>query len=200
MEVSSVFRPADREVARAFTGVAGTYTYVWVGHLSELKNPLLVVKAFLKFAERVPDACLYMIFQSDTLLPEIKACLALYPCAAEQIRLIGRVPHAELQQWFNSVDFLIATSREEVGGVSVVEGMSCGCIPVLSNIPSFYSMIGKECGLIYEEGNEQALLEALQLTTVLDIPRERARTLTRFENYLSFSAIANRIRDVLRAL
>lgn len=200
MEISSVFRPLDRHAARDFTGITEKYAYVWVGHLSELKNPMLAVKAFARFAEKTPGACLYMIFQSDALLPQIKGWLALHPRAAQQIRLVGKVLHSDLQQWFSSADFILSTSRNEVAGVSVVEAMSCGCIPVLSDIPSFRSMTGGECGLIYKEGDEQSLLEALQATVMMDIPAEREKTLSRFENDLSFNAIANQIRAVLQVL
>jgi glycosyltransferase involved in cell wall biosynthesis len=200
MEISSVFRPVDREIARRFTGVTEKRAYIWVGHLSERKNPMLAVRAFAGFAATEPDVCLYMIFQSDTLLARIKAWLDLHPHAAKQIRLVGKVPHHDLLQWFGSADFMLSTSRSEVAGVSVAEGMSCGCIPLLSDIPAFRSMTGGECGLIYREGDEQSLLEALQETTKMDISREREQTLRRFEQSLSFDAIANEIRTVLQTL
>lgn len=200
MEVASVFRPCDRNEARSFTKVSGTYTYIWIGHLNANKDPLLAVKAFSRFAEVEAAAHLYMVFQSGELLPQIRAWLEAHPVAAKQIHLIGKIEHADLEQWYNSVDFILSSSHDEAAGVSVTEGMSCGCIPVLSNIPSFTTMIAGNFGRLYEKGNEQALLEALQATTKMNIQEERSKTLQQYEQHLSFKAIANRIRTILQAL
>lgn len=200
MEISSVFQPEPREMALSITGIAKKNTYIWVGHLNVNKDPLLVVEAFTEFITGNANAHLHMIFQSEELLPEIKNWLELHRYAAEYIHLEGKINHADLQHWFCSVDFIISSSHYEAGGVSVCEGMSCGCIPILSNIPSFISMTGGECGIVYEAGNIQSLLEALYISSWMNIPEEKEKTLRRYERALSFQAVATRIRSVLYSL
>ena len=73
MEVSSVFYPVDKIVARSKTQVAGDPVFLWAGRLNANKDPLTVVKAFLKFLRFQPTARLYMIYQTTELLPELKA-------------------------------------------------------------------------------------------------------------------------------
>jgi len=197
MEISSVFQPEQREIALSVTNIAEKNTYLWVGHLNANKDPLLVVKAFTRFIENGADAHLYMIFQSDGLLSQIVNWIKLNKHAAKHIHLEGKIEHAVLQHWFCSVDFIISSSHYEAGGVSVCEGMSCGCIPILTNIPSFISMTGSECGIIYETGNEQSLHEALNASSCMDITKEKQKTLERFAKTLSFQAIATRIREIL---
>src|SRR5450631_1486499 len=64
-EVSSDFYPIDQISARAVTGVSGSPTFIWVGRLNQNKDPVLAVKAFLRFAECQPHVRLYMIYQTD---------------------------------------------------------------------------------------------------------------------------------------
>jgi glycosyltransferase involved in cell wall biosynthesis len=118
-----------------------------------------VVKAFLAFAEVNPDTRLYMIYHTDELLNDIKAL------QTDAIKLIGKVPHDDLLYWFNSVDFIVSGSHYEGSGAAICEAMSCGCIPVVTDILSFRMITDNgNCGILYPPGNEQAMLSALNQT------------------------------------
>lgn len=110
MEVSSLFYP-DKNASLKLN-LAGDPIFLWVGRLNANKDPLNVVKAFLKFAENSPDVRLYMIYHTDELIDEIKLLLAAYTDNCPVI-LIGKVPHDELLYWFNSADFFISGSHYE---------------------------------------------------------------------------------------
>jgi len=200
MEVSSSFNHIPRSEARAFTKVQGRHTYIWVGHLDAHKDPLTAIKAFTQFVESRNEVYLYMVFQSENLLPAITAYLEHHPAARAAIKLVGKVPHESLLYWYNSVDFIIATSHREAGGVSVCEAMSCGCIPVLSNIPSFIAMTGNECGYIFEKGDTHSLYNTLAKTLLSEMVTEKERVLKRFRQKLSFDAVAQNIREILHDL
>lgn len=202
MEVSSVFGQRDKTLSRGVTGVSGGDTYIWVGHLNRNKDPMLAIRAFTAhIAQRGNSAAkLYMIFQSDALLPEIELWLQQHEHAQKQVYLVGKVAHEQLPYWYSSVDFILATSHVEAGGVSVCEAMSCGCIPVLSDIPSFKAMTGGLCGILFETGSSAALTDSLRQSALMDKNRERQKTLGRFHQHLSFEAIAKRIHTTLQDL
>lgn len=196
MEVSSVFKPINRSAAQSKTGVSGQPVFLWVGRLNANKDPLTVVKAFLKYAAINPSARLYMIYHTDELLADIQAVLKGHPYQ-KHIKLTGKIPHGELLYWFNSADFIVSGSHYEGSGAAVCEAMSCGCIPVVTNIDSFRMMTDNgKCGLLYAPGNEAALLTALQQTQQMDIPQKRKYTLAYYTSTLSFSAIAGRFREI----
>lgn len=196
MELSSVFHPIDKEHARAKTGVSVQPVFLWVGRLNANKDPLNVIKAFLKFTATNPGACLYMIYHTDELLNEINHLLA-HEADAEAIILIGRVPNDDLLYWYNSVDFIISGSHYEGSGTAICEAMSCGCIPVVTDIFSFRMITDNgKCGMLYEAGNEQALVAALMQTRQLDLQKQRNRSLAYFKSNLSFEAIAMRIQEI----
>jgi hypothetical protein len=56
------------------------------------------------------------------------------------------------------------------------------------------------CGLLYEPGNEHALLDALRLSCEIDLPRKQKAALDYFKTNLSFGAIAKRIQEVVDSL
>lgn len=193
MELSSFFYPIPKETARAKTGITATNAFLWVGRLDQNKDPLTVIKAFLKFASVTPSACLYMLYHTEELLAEIHQLLKDEPNAAA-IKLIGKVPNEELIYWHNSVDFIVAGSHYEGSGTAVCEAMSCGCIPIVTNIFSFGMMTDNgNIGMLYQPGNEVELLAALQQTQTLNISAEKEKSLAYFRSTLSFEAIAGRI-------
>jgi glycosyltransferase involved in cell wall biosynthesis len=200
IQASSVFYPQEKTVARSTAGVDGSPVFLWVGRLDVNKDPLTVVKAFIQFVRFQPGAKLYMIYQSDELLNDIKDIINQGTNTTD-IKLVGKIPHEALQSWYNAADFIISGSHHEGSGVGVCEAMSCGCVPVLTDIISFRKMTGPgNCGLLYDPGNTASLLKALMQTIEMDIEKERAKTFQQFKTELSFEAIAKKIEKLIATL
>ena len=201
MEVSSVFYPLDKILARLKTKVRGDPVFLWAGRLNDNKDPLTVVNAFLKFLRFQPTAHLYMIYQTAELLPRLLGLVNEKKNNQDAVVLTGEVSHEEMQYWFSSADFIISGSHYEGSGTAICEAMSCGCVPVVTDIPSFRTMTANgECGLLYKAGNENALLSALNHTIQIDVREKRNKTLEQFKNKLSFEAIARKIQEVVASL
>ncbi len=187
MECSSIYHPMDRELAKQKVNVNGEKNYLWVGRLEPNKDPITLVNAFIKFLTTQPQAHLYVIYQQDDLLREVSSLAENYP----NIFLIGKQDKEQLQHWYNSADFIISTSHYEGSGIAVCEAMSCGCVPILTSIPSFRWMTdGGTCGLLFEKGNVESLLQALMKSKQINLAEERNKTIKVFQNSLSFKAIA----------
>ena len=172
--------------------------FLWVGRLDANKDPITVLKGFTRFLIENPSAKLFMIHQTDDLLDEVKDLIQVHDHASSSIRLVGKVPHPDMQEWYNRADFIISTSHYEGSGIAVLEAMSCGCIPMLTNIASFRRMTGHGCfGLLFEPGNTGSLVDALRKTAHLDMEKERSKTLQRFRSEFSFEAIAGKINTLI---
>jgi len=201
MEVSSVFKPLDKATARLETGVEGRLVFLWVGRLDENKNPMMVVKAFLQFARSSPGCRLYMIYHTMELLGEIERLLDEEEGSRRIVFLAGTQAHDRLGHWYSSADFIISGSWYEGSGAAVCEAMSCGCIPIVTNILSFRMMTDEgRCGLLYEAGKTKDLLRALERTGGMDISEERRKVLEQYRSTLSFEAIALKIHEVAASL
>jgi glycosyltransferase involved in cell wall biosynthesis len=200
MEVSTHFNQINRKAARLKTGVNGGSVFLWVGRLNDNKDPLNVVRAFLRFAAISKEACLYMIYQSDELINEVRR-LTNASHYGDKIILVGKVLHDDLLYWFNSADFVLSGSHYEGSGTAVCEAMACGCVPVVTDIDSFRMITDNgRCGLLYETGNEDSLLNALVKTEASNIEEKRKNTLAYFRSNLSFEAIAKRIQEIAAGL
>jgi glycosyltransferase involved in cell wall biosynthesis len=201
IQASSVFHAADKLIARSALAISCSRIFLWVGRLDDNKDPLTVVKAFIEFLPFQPSSKLYMIYQSEELLQEVINLVREDTKTADAIKFVGKVVHEQLQNWYNSVDFIISGSHYEGSGVAVCEAMSCGCIPVVTNIASFRKMTGPgKCGLLYKPGSHKDLLAVLLQTIELNFEKEREKTLEQFENELSFKAIARKINGVVTSL
>ena len=194
---SSVFYPIDRSLSKTKTQVQGSGIYLWVGSLDENKDPITLVSAFRLFVKFHPQKKLYLIYQQDDLLEKVKSLIT----GCDQIVLIGKVKNEELSYWYNSVDYIISTSHYEGGGTAVCEGMSCGCIPILTKIPSFMMMTdyGK-CGLLFTPGDVGDLCNALFKSLTLDLPEERKKVLGHFGEKLSNEAIVQKMMRVFKSI
>jgi glycosyltransferase involved in cell wall biosynthesis len=200
MEVSSNFYPVNKMAAKLKTGVEGEPVFLWVGRLNDNKDPLNVVNAFLKYAVINPGARLYMIYHTDELLPAIKRLLE-NSLAKNKVILVGKVAHDELLYWFNSADFFLSGSHYEGSGTAVCEAMSCGCVPIVTDIFSFRMITDNgNCGMLYEAGNETSLLTALMQTPHLNVGEKRNSSLTHFKSKLSFETIAAQIHKIAVSL
>jgi glycosyltransferase involved in cell wall biosynthesis len=201
MEVSSVFNPVDKDLAKSKTRVTGNPVFLWVGRLNNNKDPLTVIKAFLQFSKQQSSARLYMIFHTSELLVGVRNLLEQNKSSEEVIVLVGKVDHNDMLYWLNSADFIVSGSHYEGSGTAVCEAMSCGCIPILTDIFSF-QMISDDgnCGLLYEAGNVQALTSALIKTTKMNLAEERNKALEQFRKKLSFEAIAHAIQETTYSL
>ena len=197
MGSSSYFYPLDKKAAQLVTGVSGSPAFLWVGGLDANKDPLTVVRAFARFSAVNVGAKLIMIYHTYHLLDEVKAMISEFQ-AESRIHLVGQIDNPDLIHWYNSADFIISSSHYEGSGIAVCEGLSCGCIPILTNIPSFRMMTDQgRIGFLYEAGSENDLLVTLQKSLTVNRSEEKQKVLAQFASKLSFEANARQIMNVI---
>jgi glycosyltransferase involved in cell wall biosynthesis len=197
MEGSTQFRREDRETARARTSMTGDPVMLWVGRLIALKDPLTVLKGFHLVLEQMPGARLYMVYGSDDLLPEVRACIADSPLLSASVTLCGSLPHAALETIYNSADYFVLGSHYEGSGYSLAEALACGVVPVVTDIASFRAMTDNgSIGACWPPGDAGAFAAAFLRVAERPVQALSDEAVHFFENHLSFPAIA---RKALRA-
>ncbi len=116
-------------------------SFVFVGRLSENKQLDLLIKAFKVVAEKNKKAVLYIVGKdfdgTEAKLRELVNSLGL----KSNVFLKGHVSDAELKKILAETEFFASASRYESFGISAVEAMAAGCIPVLSPIPTFSGFV-----------------------------------------------------------
>jgi glycosyltransferase involved in cell wall biosynthesis len=196
VQASSSFRPKNQEFARQKLHVSGSPVYLWVGRLDQNKDPVTVVKGFIRFLEKQPLARLYMIYQEDKLISQVEREIEGSEIAKDAVIFIGKKHRKELEDWYNAADFIISGSHSEGSGIAVIEAMSCGCIPVLTKIPSFIKLTAGKCGFLFEADDVDELAEVLEKTVSANLEEEKRKTIAQFEEQLSFKAIASKLQVI----
>lgn len=157
------FKRLDRMESRRLLSMGEGFHFLWVGRLNENKDPVTALEGFARFLKCEPGAVLHFIFQEDELLPELLAKLQSDDALRAHVRLHGKVLRGELERWFSAADFLVLTSWSEGGSTVLIEAMACGCIPIVSAIPSnLHSIAYGKFGFSFPRGDAGALCEAMK--------------------------------------
>src|SRR5688572_758424 len=201
VEGSSDFPAIDKHVARHHLQLPGGRMFLWVGRLNADKDPVTVLHGFARYLHQQPLAKLYMIFQEDDLLQPVQAMIASDERLRASVVLKGKMEKRDLVYWYNAADFFIAGSHREGSGYALIEAMSCGCIPVVTDIPSFRKITADgTAGVLFNCGNVDSLLQALHSLEDISTRQLSVHVKQQFEKELSFKAIANQITNVCEQL
>jgi glycosyltransferase involved in cell wall biosynthesis len=197
---ASTFLQIDKAVARSITKANGNPIFLFVGRVDANKDPFTLIKAFAEFTKKHSSASLYLIIQNPEKISDLEE-LIIRAHGQKNIFLVGKVPHVEMQNWFNSADFIISASHAEAFGMAVVEGMSCGCYPIITNIPSFRKITDNgTCGILFEPGNVGQLTASLEKAAQLNLDVERKKVVSHYNAQLSAEAIAEQIYKAATSL
>jgi glycosyltransferase involved in cell wall biosynthesis len=201
LEASTDFVKLDKCQSRKKLDIHSTgHAFLWVGRLNANKNPLMVLKAFAQYLHFKPSAQLYMIYQTNELLDDIKVLLLADQRLESAITLVGNVPNQDLSIWFSAADYYLSGSYKEGSGYALLEAMACGCVPVVTDIPSFRKITENgKYGYLYKAGDCWDLYKTL---CALDKPSQISAddVVDHFNQSLSFEKIAADVYDACNSL
>ncbi|HEX6913485.1 MAG TPA: glycosyltransferase family 4 protein [Longimicrobium sp.] len=195
LESSSRFTPGGRDAARAATGMDGAPALLWVGRLTGDKDPVTVLEGFALGAERLPDARLWMAYGEAALEAEVRARIASDPRLRDRVHLLGRVPHAQVEQLCRAADVFVSASRREASGFALLEALACGLPVLAADIPAARRILrGGAVGGLFPPGDARALAELLVRRGERTGEAERKAVRDHFDHYLSFAAVGRELR------
>lgn len=197
MEGSTTFRYIDKREAKVLLGNSPSPLFLWVGRLDANKDPMTVVKAFADYSRHHRSAKLWMVYHGGPLEQEVREFIGTQGLT-EHIVLKGYVPHHDLENLFCAADYFLAASHSEGSGYALCEAMCCGCVPVVSDIPSFRKMTKQgECGVLFPVGKAEELHTKLMELREEELLEKSKKVREQFLHELSFQAIAGRISTAL---
>ncbi len=201
LEASTALVQEDKNSSRALLGMGSETVFLWVGRLHPLKDPLTVLKAFERFLQTGATSKLYMIYQTAELLPAIQQMLGSNTQLDASVILVGKTDHNKLAGWYSAADFFVSGSHKEGSGYALLEAMACGCIPMVTAIPSFKKITGNGgAGFLFEPGNEQMLYDIFCRSGTVSKEQFSQKVKTHFSTALSFKKIAEDIFSLCNKL
>ncbi len=178
----------------------GRPAVLWVGKLDSNKDPLTVLEGFEKAIASFPDAALTLVFHEARLLPEVTARIATAPALRSRVHLLGAVDREALPPLYASADLFVLGSHHEGAGYALIEALSFGVTPVVTDIPSFRVLTdGGQLGALFAPGDPVELARALERLGAADFAARRQTVRAHFERELSWTAVARSAVEVYRA-
>ena len=80
---------------------------------------------------------------------------------SDLITFVGSVSHDEIPKWLKQAKFYVSCSLTDGTHISLLEGMGCELIPVVSDIRANRLWVFKDTGRLFETSNHQNLTEKL---------------------------------------
>lgn len=151
-------------------------TFVFVGRLSKNKRVDRLIDVFIK-ATKGKKAKLYIVGPDfEGLLPELKKKVERNK-ASNKIIFLGKLSDKKLAELLSKTEFFVSASAYESFGISAVEAMNFGNIPVLSNIPTFKSFVSESAsGFIIDfDKPEKAAKEFKKILSLAESKRNIMR-------------------------
>jgi glycosyltransferase involved in cell wall biosynthesis len=191
VEASTTIRGVNRERARLAIGATGDPLILWVGRLTSSTDPITILHGLERALPQLPSAQVMMVFGDTTLLESVEQLVRESTVLNAKVLLSSRVANDEMPNYYGAADVFVSGSDSESGGDALVEAMSVGVPPVVTDIPSFRAIAG-DCGSRFPPGDAEAFATVLLRTCSADLASSKAATKHYFDRELSWSAIATR--------
>jgi glycosyltransferase involved in cell wall biosynthesis len=124
-----IFRPGPKQAARQNLGLSpDTRLIVTIGHLIAGKRHHVLVRALAGLCKRHPKAVLAIVGGAayDRAYPAQLAAIVQELGLQRQVRILGRIPQAQVSTWLQAADlFALATQREGCCN-AVLEALAAG--------------------------------------------------------------------------
>ena len=199
VEASTTMREVRRERAVTAVGVSGNPLILWVGRLTTNKDPISVLDGLERALPRLPDARVVMVFGDNTLIDNVDKRVRSSAVLASKVTLAGKVSHDEIPNYYAAADVFVSGSHHEGSGYALIEAMSAGLVPVVTDIPSFRAIVGNDRER-WIPGDPADLARVLLETCSTDLEAQRVATRARFNRELTWYAIGARTVSEYRAL
>jgi len=157
-------------------------TLLFVGRLAANKAIDDLLRMCAALAARGADFAMRIVGPDrNRVRPELES-LARSLRVGDRVTFVGEVTPEQLLVEYARASVFVSASRSEGFGISVVEAMAAGCVPVVNDIPAFRDLlVGLRDGLLADFSNPRATAKTIaglltqDLAPRRDAARQRAR-------------------------
>ncbi len=177
IDVSRFAPPSDKLGAWRNSGLPGKYGIGIFGRIRPEKGTDVFVDAMLQVLPDFPDFTAVIAGLCQPQFAAFKDELAQRIAGNKldgRIVFVGEVPSEQMPDWYANVLITVASPRYEGYGLTVLEGMACGCAVVASDTGIFRQVIG-ESGAGHVVPVDDAAALATALRALMQDPAAAAR-------------------------
>lgn len=136
--------------------INGRLNLVSIGHISKVKNHMLLCSAFSKLTDKGAPIELYMFgrFVNESIVKEIKAL------DNPHIHLLGEV--VDPRRYLHNADAFCMSSISEGLPISLIEAMSCGVIPICTAVGGITDLVNEgKTGFLSDNLSVESYMRAI---------------------------------------
>ncbi|MEK6958089.1 MAG: glycosyltransferase family 4 protein [archaeon] len=148
--------------------------FIFAGRLSENKMVENLLGAFAIAVKMEPSARLCIIGEDWEGLKAGLEGIAEKLGIGKSVLFTGKLGEKELLEYYSKADFFVSASGFESFGITTIEAMASGCIPIVNNIESFRNFIkDNESGFLVNFENHAGTAE--KIVEVMRSEKEKTR-------------------------
>ena len=178
-------------------------TFLNVNTIEPRKNISLLIEAFLSALDKgqIEKSTILKVvgtygWQEDELILKLRK-----GSFGKNIIFIESPNDSELKRLYSESQFILSASSAEGFGLPPLEGMSYGCIPIISDIPQHRETIGENG--IYFQLNPESLMTAMEEAVKISsesMLQIQENVINYVKNNFSQDAIANQWNELLKEI
>lgn len=157
----SLFKQEKTPGCRNKLGIPpGMFVIIFNRYLEEVYGVKCLLEAFNEFSKNKNDVMLLIV--SDGSLKTETVKYIEEKGLNKKIRMVGRVPNAQLPAILNCADVYISTSLSDGTSLSLLEAMACGLGVIVTDVPAIKEWISGENGILVGINNSAEITEAME--------------------------------------
>ena len=147
--------------------ILGTAAFLDVGW----KGQIYVIRALAKLKKKGLSNFEYQLIGAGTgkMLQAEAQKLGI----ADQVRIIGALPHEKVFDWLDNIDVYVQTSFMEGLCRSIIEAMSRGCPVLCTDVGGNYELVEKKC--LMDKGNVMSIAQKIEMMIDEEFRREQSK-------------------------
>jgi len=163
--------------------------------VARLQNGKGLEEVIAAFARSSPDGHLYMIYADASEWTALNRLANTCGCG-DRIHWVGTVPYHQMHLWYAAADVFVSASSHEGSGFALMEALTYGCFPLVSNIPAYRASIGTRKRVLWlEKGKEHLQMqEAMKLATATKEEHDSSKDFSPESLAEKWESALNRIR------
>lgn len=198
----SFFRPqseAKQQAVQKRYGIGHDY-FLYVGTLQPRKNLTRLLEAFERLPKRYAHTQLVLAGQKGWMFEDFERRMQASK-VRDRIRLLGYVDREDLPALYSGAHALCLVGLYEGFGMPAAEALSCGTIPVVSEISSLPEVVG-QAGILVDPYSVMSIQHGLTATLRMTESQRKKRLelgkahISQFDWHASAAAIYTILYDI----
>jgi glycosyltransferase involved in cell wall biosynthesis len=146
------------------------------------------IDTFIEVAKMIPDYKFMLIGANQELLSNLLVDLP------SNLQVFDKIPHDTLADYYKKAKFYCQFSRSESFGVAIVEAMSFGCIPVVTNEGGMPELVGDSKYIVLRD---TAKIRETILSLTQDTNDDKQKRKNRALSLFSFKMRQEKLNDLV---